>query len=31
MFKAALYDPDHWADVFKKAGAKCEELDGVGN
>ena len=25
MFKAELFDPDHWADVFKKAGAKCEE------
>jgi len=22
MFKAARYDPDHWADLFKKAGAK---------
>ena len=23
MFKAELFDPDHWADVFKRAGAKC--------
>lgn len=22
MFKAELYDPDHWASVFKRAGAK---------
>lgn len=22
MFKAELFDPDHWADVFKKSGAK---------
>ena len=25
MFKAELFDPDHWADVFKKSGAKCKE------
>ena len=24
MFKAELFDPDHWADVFKRAGAKCK-------
>lgn len=22
MFKAELYDPDHWADIFKRSGAK---------
>src|SRR3569833_2281915 len=22
MFRAELYDPDHWADVFERAGAK---------
>ena len=24
MFKAELFDPDHWASVFKAAGAKCK-------
>ena len=24
MFKAEMFDPDHWADVFKKSGAKCK-------
>ena len=24
MFKAELWDPDKWADLFKEAGAKCE-------
>ena len=23
MFKAELFDPDEWADLFKKAGAQC--------
>jgi alpha-L-fucosidase len=26
MFKAELYDPDHWADVFQRAGAKYVAL-----
>jgi alpha-L-fucosidase len=26
LFKAELYDPDHWADVFVKAGAKYVAL-----
>lgn len=24
MFKAEMFDPDHWASVFKSSGAKCE-------
>ena len=24
MLKAELFDPDHWATVFKNAGAKCK-------
>ena len=24
MFRAEMFDPDEWADLFKKAGAKCE-------
>lgn len=24
MFKAELWDPDAWANLFKEAGAKCE-------
>ena len=24
MFKAELWDPDEWANIFKSAGAKCE-------
>ena len=23
MFRAEMFDPDHWASVFSKAGAKC--------
>ena len=23
MFHAEMFDPDHWASVFSKAGAKC--------
>ena len=23
MFKAEMFDPDKWADIFKKAGAQC--------
>ena len=23
MFKAEMFDPDEWADLFKKAGAQC--------
>ncbi len=23
-FKAELFDPDHWAQVLKQSGAKCE-------
>ena len=23
MFKAELWDPDEWANLFKEAGAKC--------
>ena len=24
MFRAEMFDPDEWADLFKKSGAKCE-------
>ena len=24
MFKAESFDPNHWADLFQKAGAKCK-------
>lgn len=24
MFKAELFNPDHWASVFKQSGAKCK-------
>ena len=24
MFKAELWDPDAWANLFKNAGAKCK-------
>ena len=24
MFKAELFDPDAWASLFKRSGAKCE-------
>jgi len=24
MFKAEMFDPDEWADLFQKSGAKCE-------
>ena len=26
MFRAELYDPDHWADVFERSGAKYVAL-----
>ena len=29
MFKAELWDPDEWANLFKEAGAKCELYGGV--
>ena len=24
MFKAEMFNPDKWADLFQKSGAKCE-------
>ena len=26
LFKAEMFDPDKWADIFKKSGAKCTLL-----
>ena len=26
MFKAELWDPDEWANLFKNAGAKCMSI-----
>ena len=29
MLKAELFDPDHWASVFKNAGAKCKRFHSI--
>ena len=26
MFKAEMFDPDQWANIFKKAGAQCKSI-----